>query len=204
MKQFDTLRENNFHGKSWYRLPLLSIIFLDTRNIVKRRKIPLRIVSVLWDQKVSMENRDTRFLSFPQYFSIPGSSWKTEGFLYENIRHSERKQFSRKIVIPATSFINNFFRYQKYSETQKNSSSNCFGSVRPKSFDGKSWHPLSVFSSLYFHTRKFLEDRRDPLRNSWALWETKSNQQKIVLPHSFINERLRYPKLFETQKGSSR
>ena len=101
-------------------------------------------------------------------------------------------------------FINNFFRYQKYSETQKNSSSNCFGSVRPKSFDGKSWHPLSVFSSLYFHTRKFLEDRRDPLRKSWALWETKSNQQKIVLPHSFINERLRYPKLFETQKGSSR
>ena len=101
-------------------------------------------------------------------------------------------------------FINNLFRYHKYSETQKNFSSNCFGSVRPKSFDGKSWHPLSVFSSLYFHTRKFLEDRRDHLRKSWALWETKSNQQKIVLPHSFINERLRYPKLFETQQGSSR
>ena len=65
-KWFGIMRQNNFDGKSWYRLPLLSIFFSDTRNIVKRRKFPLPTVSVLWDEKVSTENRDTRFLSFPQ------------------------------------------------------------------------------------------------------------------------------------------
>ena len=100
-KWFGIMRQNNFDGKSWYRLPLLSIFFSDTRNIVKRRKFPLPTVSVLWDEKVSTENRDTRFLSFPHYISIPESSWKTEGILYEKVEHCERqKAFNKKLCFP--------------------------------------------------------------------------------------------------------
>ena len=214
-KYFGTVRTESFGWKSrnprtlFLSLSLsLSLFFssklFDTRKLFEGRRVPLWKLSILWETK----NNQQKFVPLPSFinknflypnFSVTqeGSSTKWFGIMRQN--NFDGKSWYR---LPLLSIF--FFRYQKYSETQKISSSNCFGSVRRKSFDRKSWHPLSVFSSLYFHTRKFLEDRRDPLRKSWALWETKSNQQKIVLPHSFINERLRYPKLFETQKGSSR
>ena len=47
-------------------------------------------------------------------------------------RYCETKQFRREIVILAPSLIPNIFRYQKFCETQKGSSTNSFGTVRQK------------------------------------------------------------------------
>ena len=69
-KLIGTERQKIFDGKSWFP-PLLSINFFDKGNFVKQRRDPLRSFSVLWDNKVSIENRyipllgikflDTRF-----------------------------------------------------------------------------------------------------------------------------------------------
>ena len=45
----DTVRQNNFDGKSWYPPPLLSPTFFDTRNFLKHRRVPLRSFSALWE-----------------------------------------------------------------------------------------------------------------------------------------------------------
>ena len=58
-KCFDTVRQNNFDGKSWYPPPLLSPTFFDTRNFLKHRRVPLRSFSALWDKNFPTENRDT-------------------------------------------------------------------------------------------------------------------------------------------------
>ena len=58
-KCFDTVRQNNFDGKSWYPPPLLSPTFFDIRNFLKHRRVPLRIFSALWDKSFLTENRDT-------------------------------------------------------------------------------------------------------------------------------------------------
>ena len=98
-KCFDTVRQNIFDGKSWYPPPLLSPTFFDTTIFLKHRKVPLRIVLILWDKTILSENCDTRRLSYPQPFSIPEIFWNTEGFLFEVFRHYETKSFQRKIVI---------------------------------------------------------------------------------------------------------
>ena len=99
-KCFDTVRSNNFGGKSWYPPPLLSPTFFDTRIFLKQRRAPLRNVLILSDKTILTENRDTRRLSYPQHFSIPETFWNTEGFIYEIFWYCEIKQFWRKIVIP--------------------------------------------------------------------------------------------------------
>ena len=59
------LRQNNFNAKSWNPPPLLSLTFFDTRNFLKRRRVPPRNDSVLWDKTISTENRDSRPLLYP-------------------------------------------------------------------------------------------------------------------------------------------
>ena len=65
-------------------IPLLGIKIFHTRNFLNYRRVPLRIDfdSVLWDETIFTENRDTRPLSYPLHFSIPETFWNTEGFLY--------------------------------------------------------------------------------------------------------------------------
>ena len=65
LRSFSVLRDK----KSWYSLPLplLSIKFFDTINFVKHRRVPLRRFSVLWDNKFSIENRDSPLVGI-KYF----------------------------------------------------------------------------------------------------------------------------------------
>ena len=62
--------------------------------------------------------------------------------------YCETKQIWRKIVIPAASLIPNLFRYQKFSETQKGSSSKFFGTMRQRFSNGKSWYPLAEITEI--------------------------------------------------------
>ena len=98
----------------------------------------------------------------------------TEWLLYEMLRSCETKQFRWKIVILTPSLIVYSFRYQKFSETQKVSSTKVFGTLRQKFFDGKSWYSRSPFLiHKLFHKRKSSETqhRMVALRNVTELWD---------------------------------
>ena len=55
---FCTVRQNNFEGKAWYSPPSISLFL----NIFRHRRVPLRIFSLLCDQKIATENRDEPLL----------------------------------------------------------------------------------------------------------------------------------------------
>ena len=55
--------------------------------------VPLRNFSVLWDQTILPQNRNTPSpSSYPYLFSSPGTFWNTEGFPYEAFRSCETKK----------------------------------------------------------------------------------------------------------------
>ena len=100
---------------------LLSMKFFHTKMFVEHRSVLLWNVSVLWDNKILIENRHRRSLpSYPWSFSIPDLIWHKEGFLYGKICYSDSKKFRRKVVIaePAP-LILEVVRYQKFFATQK-------------------------------------------------------------------------------------
>ena len=68
----------------------------------------------------------------------------TEGFPFKVFWYRETKQFWQNIVIPAPSLIPDLFRYQKFSETQKGSSTNYFEFLYRIS-----WKLFSPFASLF-------------------------------------------------------
>ena len=163
------------------------VIFFDTRIFVEHRRVPLRSLSLLWNNKLFMEDRgkicSSRNLSIPEFND-------NNGFPYEVFRYSETtkpsieiryilflgikffdtrnflkhrrillpndsvlldKIFRRKIVILAP-LIPNIFRFQKFCETQKGSSTKFFGTVRRQISYGKSWHNLlkhNFFDTLF-------------------------------------------------------
>ena len=106
---------------------------VDTRIFLKPGRVPLRNVSVMWDQTISTEDRDTRPLLcikifetaiFLKHRRVPlrifSALWdkkfptedrdinlfciKFFDTLYQIFWYSETKQFRRKIVIPAPLF----------------------------------------------------------------------------------------------------
>ena len=99
-KFFGTVRKQFFDGKSWYSLPPLSSIKLfETRDFSKHRRVPLRNDSVLWDKTILTENRPSRPLAYPYYFSLPEIFWNTEVFPNEFFRYCVTKSFRRRNLI---------------------------------------------------------------------------------------------------------
>ena len=105
-----------------------------------------------WDKKISTEKSDTH--STP--LSLPLSSVNfidTRNFLkHRRVRlrilwYCETKLFRRKVAIlphppPPLLLIFNSFRYQKFSETQKGSTANFFGTLRQKTLQKIAVRPL--------------------------------------------------------------
>ena len=142
----------------WYTI-LCS--FFNTENFWNTR-VPLRIFSVLWDKRVSRENRDIPFLSI-KYFDRR-NFLKNEGFPYE-IFGNVRKSFFDKIVIH---HLMQFFLFQIFSE-EKGAPRKFFSSLRQKCFERKSRYPLPLDKN--FRWKNFSEKWRVPLRNFSVLWE---------------------------------
>ena len=135
-KFFGTVRQKSFDGKLWHN-PLKHKLF-GYPKLMTHSTVPLRNFLALGDKKFSTGNRDITLVS--KNFFDTRNQWHHKGFPYEVFRYCETKQFWQKIVLPAPSLIPNIFRYQKFSETQKGSSTKFFGTVRQKFFNGKSWY----------------------------------------------------------------
>ena len=120
--------------------PLIHKIFRYPK-LSKNRKVPLRIFSVLWDKKFSVENRDIPLLgikffdtrNFLKHTKVPlrnDSVLWDKTILTEN-RDTRPLSYSKHFSIP------------EISETQKGSWAKFFGTVRRKFFNGKSWYPFA-------------------------------------------------------------
>ena len=139
---FGLVRQKCFDGKS--ESCLLSVTILDTKNLLKHRRLPLRSSSVLWVTKLLTENCEISRLCI-QIFHIR-KIWNAEGFLYEVFRLCETTKFRRELVIlhPSTPDLpppprsHKPFGFPKTSATQKRSPIKNFGPVRQHIFDGKS------------------------------------------------------------------
>ena len=96
----------------------LILIMFRFQKDLEHRKVPLRKVSVLWDQK------SRRRIVMPPHFLFPNifpknNFWNTEGLLYEMLRYCEMKPFRRTIVTTTPFLILIIFRFQKDLEHRK-------------------------------------------------------------------------------------
>ena len=92
------------------------------------------------------------------------------------------------------------FRYPKFSVILKGSPTKFFLTVRQKfPTENRDTAPISPW--IFFHTRKFLKHRRDPLRSFSVLWDKKFSTKPWCPPP--LHENFWYQTFFETQTGSS-
>ena len=97
------------------------------------------------------------------------------------------------------SLIPNLFRYQKFAETKKGSSTIFFGTVRQNNFDAKSWYPPPLLYLTCFDTKNFLKLRRVPLPNVPVLWDKTFLTENRDTHSLFIQNFFRYRKFSVTQ-----
>ena len=114
LKWFCTVRQNNLRENRDTRAPQPLILkFFYTRIFLKHRSFPLRSFSVLWDDKLPLENRDITFSStkflIPEFSDTPmGSPTKFFGAVSQQVFY--RKSWYSPLR-------HSFLRYPKLSET---------------------------------------------------------------------------------------
>ena len=69
------------------------------KNFLKHRRVRLRIFLVLWDKKLSTENRDITFLSIK--FFDTRKEWDSKRFPYEIVWHLDKNFSTEKCVTPS-------------------------------------------------------------------------------------------------------
>ena len=85
------------------------------------------------------------------------------------------------------------FPYQKFSETPKEFPKKLFASVRPKTFDGRTWYPLSI--QEMFSLPEFSEKWNRTQRKLSVMWD-KKNQPKNLISPSLIHTNFSLPQSF--------
>ena len=103
----------------------------------------------------------------------------------------------------APSLILSMFWYQNFLQTMKGSSTKCFGTVRQKLFDGKSWYSPSPFLiHKPFHKGKFSETqhRTVALRNVTEVWDKTILMEYRDNSHLFYPLQLSIPEIFWNTK----
>ena len=140
-ENFVTERQKTFDGNSWNSPPPPPPLIQEHFRYRKfwetqHRRVSLRKVSVLWDEKNSTEKRQLPFLSLT-FFEIR-SWWSTKGFPYKFFRHCETKKFRRKILIFPTLVPINFFATGSFLKHSKEVFPyEIFRHRETKKFDGK-------------------------------------------------------------------
>ena len=115
-------------------------------------------------------------------------------------------QWDKKILgqswCPPTFFSLTFFQ-KINSETQKGSSTKCFGTVRWNHFDAQSWRPPPFLSLIFFDFKKIWNTERS-LYGNFRYYETKKVDGESWCPPTLFSLTFFDIKIIsETQKGSS-
>ena len=152
--------------------PLLWIKSLQTRYLLKQRRVPLRQFSALWDRTFSTENFFIPFVCLNFFDTLTFlKQWKVPPRTFSVLW--DKKSFNRKKWIPPPK--HKVFGNPKLSETLKSSHTKFVGTVIQNIFDGKLWYPssLSLIQNFNYHTKKIADYRRDHLRNISVLWDKR-------------------------------
>ena len=144
--------------------PLIYKIFCYRKfSETQYRRVPLRNVSVLSDNKFSIENRDILLLgikcfvnrNFLKHRRVPLRKFLV--LLDENF-FDGKSWYSLPLPSPShtlTSLIPEVF----WITAQKGSFTKCFGTVRQNNFDGESWYPPLLLPLKFSEPRKFLKQK---------------------------------------------
>ena len=155
--------DKNVLGQSWCPPFFLSLTFFDIEKFLKHRTVHLRNVWVLWDKNFQRKIvKPFPLVCMKNFFGSKTSEtqWR---FPYEFFRYCEPKKLTR-IVMPAPFVYLNIFQYQKLSETQKGSSTECFATekqtILKHSRDAQTLSFFNIFSIWKFiwNTEGFLDE----------------------------------------------
>ena len=143
--------------------PLLCMKNFGTRSFLKPGRVLLGTFSVLWDKRNPTKEHDVPFycmkISDTRRILIhKGPPTKIFGTV---------RQTFGKSWIPFPLILKNY-PHRIISETQKGSSTKCFGSVRQKNFDGKSYYsPPPILSMKFSRPDIFWNTEGFPYENFW-------------------------------------
>ena len=155
--------DKNVLGQSWCPPTFLSLTFFDIEKFLKHRTVHLRNVWVLWDKNFQRKIvKPFPLVCMKNFFGSKTSEtqWR---FPYDFFRYCEPKKLTR-IVMPAPFVYLNIFQYQKLSETQKGSSTECFATekqtISKHSRDAQTLSFFNIFSIWKFiwNTEGFLDE----------------------------------------------
>ena len=139
-------------NRDWHPSLLILKLF-DTRKFPKLRRVALRIVLVLWDQK------------FRRNVVTPALSLVWSVQFFDTLNFLKQRRVPRRII---SVLWEHKFRGKILTPALSLSLS------------------LSLFSSIVFDIKKFLEHRRVPLRKVSALWATTKQSTKICVTHTLL------------------
>ena len=168
---------------SWCPPPFLFLTFFDIESFLKHRRVPWRNLSVLWNKIVLRRI----LIPLPPYawkISEPDFFWNDEGFP-KKCFDTVRQTILKTIVMPTHFLFLTFFQ-RKISETQKSSSTKCFGTVRWNHFDAQSWRPPPFLSLLFFDFKKIWNTERS-LYEKFRYYETKKVGGESWCPPTFFS-----------------
>ena len=111
--------------------------------------------------------------SFAGNFSILEFFRTQEGFIYDCYRHCETTIFQRSLVI---SPVQKIFRYTKFSETPKRSSTKFFGTVSDTNFSTEKHDtPSSLMHKIFWYPKFSDTPKCSPTEFFGTLWQKKLN-----------------------------
>ena len=159
---------------------------------------------IFWQSEtknVRWKNLEPPFSTINLFAAAKFLKHSKEGFPYERVRHCETKVFGRKILIPL-SYPYSFSIPEVFSNTtQKDSVSKISGTLRQKTFDGKTCYPPPS-SIIFYNTGVFMKHSSTEVFTYGIFWqsETKNIRWKILKPPPLLNHKpLRCRKISETQ-----
>ena len=192
---FGTVRQKHFDGKSWYSLhPSLIQTFSVPETNETLKGSPTKFFGTVGQKVFDGKSWHSPPPSHPNFFDTRNFC-NSKGFPppYGNFRHCETKNFWRKILIlPPLLF--KLFRHLKFA-TVKDSPTDVFGTVRQKTFDGKSWYSLPPpFYPNFFDTQNYCNGKRFPYGKFRHCVKENFRRKNLILPP------LSHPNFLDTRK----
>ena len=152
------------------------------RNFLKHIMVPLRRFSLVWDKKLSTENRDTSSLpliyqTFETRFNVKHTSflhitkiWSAEGFPFESFRYCETTNIRRKVMMPVSLYFPLTSSIPETCWYTEGFLYEIFEHCETTTFRRKIVILPTLSAIEHFETKDFLQ-HKNPLRNFPVRWD---------------------------------